>query len=168
MNMAENNSTQVLTSVETVAQQKAAWLARKIKESIEDTRRNKKRNQNRASYIKIAIIFLSSAVTVLLGLQILGMEKSFKDIAFTLGAIVTLLNALEPFFNFRNLWIEHEVALASFHRLEDKLEFYMTGNDPSKLSLEEIESFHDEYQAIWRNFGKAWISYRKSDSEKGI
>jgi hypothetical protein len=164
--MTEPASLEIANRVEAAAQQKAAWLAKKIKESIADTRRNKKRNQNRAAYIKIAIVFLSSAVTVLLGLQVAGMEQSFQKLAFILGAIVTLLNALEPFFNFRNLWIEHEVALAGFHRLEDKLEFYLVGLGPNDLSLDKIEQLHEEYQAIWHNFGKAWISYRRADSER--
>jgi hypothetical protein len=164
--MTEPAPLETTKQIEAAVQQKADWLAKKIRESIADTRRNKKRNQNRASYIKIAIVFLSSAVTVLLGLQVAGMEQSFQQVAFILGAVVTLLNALEPFFNFRNLWIEHEIALAGFHRLEDKLEFYLVGLGSNALDLDQLEQFHDEYQAIWRNFGKAWISYRRADSER--
>lgn len=163
--MIENRVEQQATLADTTAQQKADWLRKKIKESIEDTRRNKKTNQNRASYIKVSIIVLSGAATILLGLQIAGLEESFRNIAFALGATVTLLNALEPFFNFRSLWVEHEVALAGFHRLQDKLEFYLEGVEPTQLSRKEIDKFHDEYQEIWQNFGKAWISYRKSDKE---
>jgi hypothetical protein len=109
----------------------------------------------------VTTIALSGLATILLGLQIVGFEKYFKEIAFVLGALVTLLNALEPFFNFRALWVEHERAQANFHRLKDKISFYLVGADAEKLSLEKLEDIHDEYQKIWIRLSSAWIEYRR-------
>jgi hypothetical protein len=80
-----------------------------------------------------------------------------------LGAVLTVLNALEPFFNFRALWVEYETALASFHRLKDELEFYLAGTEPEKLSREKLERLNQEYQQIWANLNRNWIEYRKSE-----
>jgi hypothetical protein len=149
----------------TPAAQKAAWLKQKIAAAIVDTRSNKRQNQRRATIIKLTTIVLSGAVTLLLGLQLPGLEPTFKNIAFAFGALVTLLNALEPFFNFRAMWIEHEVALAGFHRLADRLDFYLTGVKEEDLDLAVLDKFHQDYQTIWGNFSQAWIGFRR-DGER--
>lgn len=145
-------------------QQKAEWLKDKIGESIEHAQEMKRTNQRRASYIRIAAVLLSGIITVLLGLQIEGFEESFRTSAFVLGAFVTVLNALEPFFNFRALWVEHEAALASFHRLEERLEFYLVGIEPENLNRKELKELNEKYQRIWVDLSRTWVEYRKSES----
>jgi predicted flap endonuclease-1-like 5' DNA nuclease len=146
-----------------VTQEKANFLKNAIQESIVHINNKKRQNRRRASYIKVTTILLTSVATVLLGLQVTGLEKTFKDIAFAMGAVVTLLNALEPFFNFRALWIEHEVALADLHRLQDEFDFYLAGMEPKELKLEELKGFNKRFGEIWGNLNQAWIGYRKSE-----
>ncbi len=143
------------------AQAKAEWLINNIKISIKHTSQNKHKNRRKASTIKIATIALSGVATILLGLQIVGWEKYFKEIAFVLGAIVTLINALEPFFNYRSLWVEHEVALADFHRLQDELDYRLSGTELAENKIEELDTIHAQYQGIWKNLNHSWIGYRK-------
>jgi len=106
----------------------------------------------------------SGAATVLLGLQIEGLEPQFRSAAFVLSALVTLFSALEPFFNFRALWIEHEIALWKFYRLRDRINFYLEGLDASQISSEAVDRFHTEYQAIWNDLSQSWINYRKQEN----
>jgi len=80
-----------------------------------------------------------------------------------LTALITLLSALEPFFNFRALWVEHEIALWKFYRLRDKIDFYLAGNKPEKMSMEEIISFHAEFQTIWNDLSQSRFNYRKQE-----
>lgn len=121
----------------------------------------KVQNKRRASLIKIATIFFAGSATILLGLQISGFEKYLKEIAFVLASLVTLLNAIEPFFNFRALWIEHELAIAKFARLKNKVEFYLAGKEVDKINPKIIEQHFAEYEEIWSNTSRAWISYRR-------
>jgi len=94
-----------------------------IEKAINQTGYQKLRNQKKASYIKLAAMLFSSAATVLLGLKGVGSEQVFKNIAFVFSASVTLLTALEPFFNFRSFWVEHEIAQGRFLGLRADLDF---------------------------------------------
>ncbi|HEY9626636.1 MAG TPA: SLATT domain-containing protein [Coleofasciculaceae cyanobacterium] len=142
---------------------KVEYLRVKIEDAIRRVRISRKNNQTKASYIKVFIILLSGTATVLLGLQISGLQTQFKDIAFVLTALVTVLNALEPFFNFRALWIEHETALWKLYRLRNKIEYYTAGNEAENMSIEKIDGFQAEYQAVWDDLSQSWIAYRKQE-----
>lgn len=145
-------------------QQKAEWLNQQIQAALEHTERKRRENQRRASYIKVSAILLSGLATLLLGLRIAGIEEHFGNIAFAFVALVTVLNALEPYFNFRALWVEHELAIARFHRLKDELNFYLAGTKPGKVQLERLSEIHKEYQEIWNNLADSWIRHRKGQA----
>lgn len=135
----------------------------KINDAIKKVRATRQDNRRKASYIKLAATFCSGGATVLLGLKIPNLEPQLKDIAFVLTALITLLSALEPFFNFRALWIEHEVALWKFHRLKDKIEYWLAGNNHESMNMEDIDSFQNEFQTIWDDLSQSWINYRKQE-----
>lgn len=147
-------------------EKKAQWLSASIQEGLDRSRRKRDRFRTRASIIKIGTIVLSGTVTILLGLQIAGVEDRFRMIAFVLGAIVTMLAALEPFFNFRSLWVEHEEAVYHLYRLQDDLNFYLTGKQPAELSLEKLDEFNKRYGQIWDDLSHRWLELRRSDSRK--
>lgn len=138
-------------------------LQAKVDDAIKRVRGNRQDNRRKASLIKLTGTFCSATATILLGLKVPNLESQFRDIAFILTALITLLSALEPFFNFRALWVEHEVALWKFYRLRHKIEFYLAGNEPEKMSADEISSFHAEFQTIWDDLSQSWINYRKQE-----
>ncbi|MFM7235725.1 MAG: SLATT domain-containing protein [Cyanobium sp.] len=99
---------------------KVELLQSYLEESIKDIRRKRKMNRQRATFIKLLILCLSGGATVLLGLDIgMNAQLPMKNLAFAFTASVTVLNALEPFFNYRALWVEHERANASLYQLKD-------------------------------------------------
>ncbi len=142
-------------------QEKSQFLKLKIEQSIESSRKNKRINRKKASNIKVIILSFSGLATILLGLQIAGVEKYFKEIAFVLGALVTILNAIEPYFNFRELWVEHEASSARFHRLKDRIDFYLSGCKTENLNAQVIYKFFEDYNDIWIDVSRSWISHRK-------
>jgi hypothetical protein len=99
---------------------------------------------------KLTVTACSAFATIFLGLKLPNLESQFKDAAFVLTALVTLLNALEPFFNYRALWVEHETALWKFYRLRDKIEYYMAGRSPELVEAEDLNNLHVEYQGNMR------------------
>ncbi|NMF82036.1 SLATT domain-containing protein [Nodosilinea sp. P-1105] len=133
-----------------------------LESSIKDVGRKRKINQQRATSIKVLILCLSGGATVLLGLDI-GMHAQLplKNLAFAFTAIVTVLNALEPFFNYRALWVEHERANASLYQLKDRLNFYVTGKEKTGLDISELEEFYAQYEQIWEMLNQAWIAQRQ-------
>ena len=145
-------------------QEKANYILEHIDLSLKNMLRHRKENRTWASVIKILVIFLSSALTVLLGLQSTGLEKYFKDIAFTLAAVVTLLNTLEPFFNFRALWVEHEQAIARMYRLKNDVEFYLAGTPPKEIKVEKLDDFLEKFKDIWNSLNDNYIRHRKGST----
>lgn len=143
-------------------QEKAEWLKQQIEKSISTVSKMKQGNKTRAAYIKIGTILLSGTATILLGLRIVGLDSIFKDTAFVLGAVVTLLNALEPFFNYRALWVESEKGKARFHRLKDDFDYYLIGTPPEKINRNVLNQFHKRNQEIWINLSGAWEEQRQS------
>ena len=95
-----------------------------------------------------------------------GFEDRLRMIAFVLGAIVTMLTALEPFFNFRSLWVEHEEAVYHLYRLQDDFNFYLAGKQPAELSLAKLEEFNRRYGQIWVDLSERWLELRRSNSGK--
>ena len=146
---------------------KSRYLVEKIDRSLDQVRVSRRYNRRLASLLRILTVLLSTLGTILLGIQISGTETQFKQVAFVFGAIVTLLNALEPYFNFRSLWIEHESALAELYELKEEITYYLAGKEPGSLESGVISSFHERHQQIWRRLSKAWIEHRKSGIEGG-
>lgn len=145
------------------APNRAGVLRNEIQGAIERTGYNKWRNQKRATYIKLATLVFSTAATILLGLKGLSAEESFKNIAFTLSASVTLLTALEPFFNFRSFWVEHEIAQGRFIGLRNDLEYYLAGPDAMPPDEVRLAAFHDSYNKIWADLNLVWAENRRRE-----
>jgi hypothetical protein len=167
--VSSNPTGEVNQSPGRILQDKATQLQQELEAGIQHARAKKRSSQLRASVIKLAIIFFSGLATVLLGLQIPSVEGTLKQIAFALGAIVTMLNAVEPFFNYRALWVEHESALAGFYRIRRDLVYYLRGLPTDQLDGKVLKKFHDQYQAVWDQLSTAWIGYRRAkDPEKQL
>ena len=149
----------------TELQEKAEWLKAKVELSLEKVRQKRSRNKKRSSAVRFLALTLSAGATILLGLNISGFEASFKSVAFTFTALVTLISAVEPFFSFRALWLEHEEAIARLHRLQDGLSFYLSGKGPGDLSMEVLNDFKDQYQNIWEDLSNAWIRERREGTK---
>jgi len=144
-------------------QAKAGWLKKRLEIAIDNVGQKRTRNQRRASFIKILMITFSSVATILLGLQMSGFEPIFGNIAFVLTSTVTFLTAIEPFFNYRALWVEHEQAKWKFYRLKDELDFYLEGTKPENMSQDKLEDLHQRYQDIWNRLSSSWIDHRQSN-----
>lgn len=168
MSQASENTPKKNTKSENTSEieDKTKWLSDAIQEGLDRSRRKKREFKAKASIIKISTVFLSGLMTVLLGLQIQGYEDKFKMIAFVLGAIVTVLNALEPFFNFRSLWIEHEEATYRLYRLQDDFTFYLKGKKPEEVSDKKVEEFNKQYSQIWVDVSRRWLELRHAEEKR--
>ena len=144
------------------AMQKLEFLQNGLEDSISRVTRKCTLNRRKAALISVTAIIFSGAATILLGLSASGFEIYFKNIAFALTAIVTMLSAMEPFFNYRALWVEHEQAAAKFYRLLDAVNYYKLGKGPQQCHCETVDAFFMEYQQIWQELSDAWIKERKS------
>ncbi|MBL4935674.1 DUF4231 domain-containing protein [Clostridium sp. YIM B02515] len=121
-----------------------------------------KRTKNRAYGIKITSVCFSALITVILGLSVSeNLLVLFKDIALVLGAAVTIINAVDAFYNYGALWIKNTVTLSKLRELKIKSEMYLAGCQDSDLSEKKINEFIGEFQKILREDMKEWLRIRE-------
>ena len=146
--------------------QKVKLLHDYLESSIADIAMKRRLNQTRATNIKVLILCLSGGATLLLGLDLGKLaELPLKNLAFAATSILTVLNALEPFFNYRALWVEHEKANAAFFAVKDRLNFYIAGRQDTDLNAEQIGKLYAEYEAVWAALNNAWSIQRQKYAE---
>jgi hypothetical protein len=97
--------------------------------------------------------------TIILGLQTLNV---WTGIAFSLIAVVTTVNSLEPFFAWRSRWVLMEETQSKFYKLRDDVSYYIASNKPEELEETQIRQFFDRYQMIWDQLSNRWLEYRRA------
>jgi hypothetical protein len=137
----------------------AADLLARIERGSAYARSRKNRFRYRSSAVKVTSLCLSVAATIILGLQQLTF---WTGLAFSLVAVVTVVNTLEPFFAWRSLWVLMENTQAQFYRLENELNYYLRATPPGQLEEARIKTMFDEYQRIWDQLGGRWMEYRRA------
>ncbi|MFD7555401.1 SLATT domain-containing protein [Streptomyces sp. NPDC059835] len=136
----------------------AVLLLEKIREGNAYARSRKKRFSRSASLTKVATLALSAASTVILGLQNLN---AWTGLALACVALVTLLGAVEPFFNWRSRWVLMEQAQHRFRRLGDDLEYLVASTAANQLTHDQLGEVFGRYQAIWDDLSNTWLEHRR-------
>ncbi|MGP3974228.1 DUF4231 domain-containing protein [Streptomyces sp. 8N114] len=136
----------------------AALLLDKIRQGIDYARGKKQRFSRSASVTKVATLVLSAASTVILGLQNLNV---WAGLALACMALVTLLGAVEPFFNWRSRWVLMEDAQYRFQRLADDLEYLVASTATDDLTFDQLAEIFGRYQTIWDDLSRTWLEHRR-------
>lgn len=133
-------------------------LAR-IEEANSYARERKRRFRRRSATVKVGALVLSATSTIILGWQDLDF---WTGLAFSLVALMTVVNAFEPFFAWRSRWVLMEETQYRFYRLKDDLSYYIAGRGPEELDPDVITKFFDDYQRIWDQQSDRWMEYRRT------
>jgi hypothetical protein len=118
----------------------------------------KKRFQRFSTGIKLASLAISASATIILGLQDLSF---WAGLGFSLVALVTVMGAIEPFFNWRARWVLAEEAQHHFHSVRDDLDYLVATRLKTDLQIEDLADLHKRYQDNWANFSQAWLESRR-------
>ncbi|MFF2199661.1 DUF4231 domain-containing protein [Streptomyces sp. NPDC058145] len=130
----------------------------KIRQGYGYARGKKKRFSRSAAVTKVATLVLSAGSTVILGLQNLN---AWAGLALACVALVTLLGAVEPFFNWRSRWVLTEEAQYRFQRLADDLEYLVASAAADELTFDQLNEIFGQYQAIWGDLSRTWLEHRR-------
>jgi hypothetical protein len=138
----------------------AEWLKARIAEGLSYVSIKRSTFRAIASRIRFVVLLLSSLITVVLGIRLAGMDNILRNVAFVLGGLATTIASIDVLFNYRTLWVEHEEAKWRLHRLQDRLDFYLSGcsDNPEPQKLVE---FHEAYQDIWDQLSTKWLKHRR-------
>jgi hypothetical protein len=123
--------------------------------------RRQRRGFRRGSIaLRLAVLVLSAASTVILGLQDLDFWAS---LAFSMVALTTVIGAAESFFNWRARWVVMEEMQANLYRLEADLRHYLAKTAPADVEPAAVDTFHERLQTIWHDVSDAWAESRRTD-----
>jgi len=121
-------------------------------------RSRKIRFRRSAAITKMAGLVMSAAATIILGIQNLTF---WAGLGFSLVALTTVLNSVEPFFNWRSRWVFAEEAQHQLYKLQDDLERIVATKGPAELSHADMEEIYLRYGDIWKKFGAQWLEERR-------
>jgi hypothetical protein len=136
----------------------------RIEQGNQYARSRKRRFRARSSAVRVVSLMLSVTSTIILGLQTLN---TWTGVAFALVAVVTTVNALEPFFAWRDRWVLMEDTQYRFYRLRDELTYYISATKPDQLDERRLREVFDEYQGVWDQLGSRWMEYRRAGGRDG-
>lgn len=125
------------------------------------SRSRKARFRALSSGIKVLSLVVSGSATIILGLQHLTF---WAGLGFSLVALITVINAAEPFFNWRSRWVLAEEAQHRFYQLQADLEYLVATRPKEKLQMEDLADFYKRYQDIWNTFAEKWLEERRRSS----
>jgi len=123
-----------------------------------DSRKN--RFRVRASCTKVAALALTASSTVVLGIPAIPDRTA---IALPMVALVTLISALEPFFNWRSRWVLMEETQYRLNRIRDEMDYYLVTTPAADLDRGRLNRFFTDQQGIWNDVSRRWIEFRKLD-----
>jgi hypothetical protein len=123
----------------------------------------KDRCRTRASCAKVMGLTLAAASTVILGIAAIPDRTA---IALPMVAAVTLLSALEPYFNWRSRWVLMEEAQYRLNRIRDEMDYYLVTTPAANLDPGQLHRFFAERQDTWADVSRRWIEFRKIDQSR--
>jgi hypothetical protein len=118
----------------------------------------KARFRARASCARVATLALTAASTVVLGIPVIPDRTA---IALPMVALVTLLSALEPFFNWRSRWVLMEETQYRLNRIRDEMDYYLVATPAADLDRDRLYRFFTDRQDTWNDVSRRWIEFRK-------
>jgi hypothetical protein len=129
--------------------------------TLEPLESREKRFSLLSSGVKVLSLTISASATIILGLQDLSL---WAALGFSLVALLTVINAIEPFFNWRSRWVLAEEARARFHRIKDDLNYLVATRPKEELQIEDLNDLYMRYEQTWTNFSRAWNENRGKGS----
>ncbi|HWC36291.1 MAG TPA: hypothetical protein VG650_15905 [Mycobacteriales bacterium] len=105
--------------------------------------------RNLASASMVLTLLLSAATTIVLGLSSLG---PLGTMGFVCSALVTVMIAIEPLFDWRARRASADDALKAWDHLEENLAIYVASTPAKDLDQEVILGFDKDRRAIWSKF----------------
>ncbi|ESA38559.1 hypothetical protein N836_31980 [Leptolyngbya sp. Heron Island J] len=129
---------------------------------IQRNAKKRKEEKSKAFRLKITAVAFAAAITVLLGLNTNESQtKLFKNMALILGASITLLNAVDAFYDYRGLWIRRTVTLSRLLYLKRISEFYIRGREECEINEQKLAIFMEDLNEILQEDLNAWLKMRE-------
>jgi hypothetical protein len=129
--------------------------------TIDYFEKKQKKTKKRANTVKFTSVTFSALITVVLGLNSGDLIETFRMIAILLGSVVTIINAIDAFYNFGALWVKNTVTLARLRELKRELDFYAAGSESNDISQTKLDEYLNKMQQILKDDITQWLRIRQ-------
>lgn len=123
------------------------------------------RDKRKAFGLKVSTVVLSATITVLLGLRNVSDDGQavLANIALGLGALITVLAAIDAFFTHRGLWIARTKTVRQLEAISRDLRYYESGltGEPEPS---QVENFHERVCLVISQDMDAWEKLRADEA----
>jgi hypothetical protein len=134
----------------------------------------KKRNGDkiRAFSFKMFSVLFAATITILLGLKVdATLADVFRNVALALGAIITVLNAMDAFLDYHSLWIKRTSLLTQLQILQRDVRFYASASGQGESHVQKLEAFKKRLNQLLEEYRGEWVKLREAggsqDSMRG-
>ena len=146
-------------------EQKLKTLQMEVDDRIKVTSHKRVGDKNKAFGLKILAVCFAAATTILLGLKVEDdLAGIFQSVALVLSALITVLNAVEAFYDHRSLWIRRTVTLSKLYELRAELKYATAGLEESEIDIKILDKFMRQYERILKDDLKSWLKLRQDNS----
>lgn len=133
------------------------WLRRELAVQIAEYKRRRRRDKRKAFALQMSTVVLSASITVLLGLRVAGtVGQRLSDVALILGALATVLAAMEAFFHHRDLWVLRTATLRRLESLDRRVSYYEVGLGDDAASVADMEHYFAQLDGILAQDFSGW------------
>ncbi len=134
---------------------KVRFLLGKILKYQQYSQRKSKQLKLTTYSLKFSILALATCTTVVLGLDVAGLQPYAKNIALVLGAIMTFLGGISSFLNIEEYWMRNNATNLRLKSIRDRL-IYLCG-DLQQVENDALQSIIQDYQAITESNIHYWF-----------
>jgi hypothetical protein len=147
--------------------QQSTFLEEKIQEYIILFDKKRQLNKFLSFGIKLTGALMAASITVLLGITFKEKpENLFKNIALILGALITVFNTWDAFFNHKSLWVRFTIAMSKLYALKNSISYLKT-KSADQITETKLDSMYEELQTIISETNSNWEELRKDENHVG-
>ena len=126
---------------------KLEYLEREVVALRDRNARIRQKDKREALRLRVATVVFSGAITILLGLQVADhVSRILSNVALGLSAAITVVSAVDAFYDYRGLWIRRTVLVARLSDLKIRLDFYKLGREENEIDEEAVNAFLSTFQ----------------------
>jgi ABC-type multidrug transport system fused ATPase/permease subunit len=147
-------------------QERVGFLRAELDRQQQRFARRRRRDKRKSFALQMATVALSATITVLLGLRVAaGLQRTMANLALGLGALVTVLAAMEAIFNHRGLWVARTVTVRRLEELRRQADYQLAGLADGEVDPAVVDGLLARLEQIIADDQQAWLRLRSTDAQ---
>ncbi|MBT31066.1 MAG: hypothetical protein CMO01_15525 [Thalassobius sp.] len=146
------------------AQSKLNKIKGKVEKEVSFYKKERRKNKVRTFVIRVMSTLMAAVVTILLGLNIEGLEKTFNTMALIISGFLTVIGILQKLLDSKDLWVQYTSTVAKLEGLLFSIEYLEEGKNA--IRLKDVEFIKLKYDKIMESTTDFIIKVRTDAGDK--